>query len=171
MTTTLRLRKFKAGDVVAIPVRQGWALARLLTRSRAEFYSTPVERLDSLVQVDVVNLLASRERLYVLAAMKAALSDGRWQLVGTVSGDELPMVDSVDNWKRDAINGRLSIVSTNLVTGEWSEREASHDRCVGLEAAAAWSADHVEDRLSREFDGLENQLPGTVLDPAWRERS
>lgn len=88
--------------------------------------------------------------------------------MGNVSDDDLPMVWRVDNWKRDPINGRLSIVSTDLASGEWSEREATFEQCEGLEAAATWSAGQVEGRLSMELGGLTNTVPGTVLDPAWR---
>lgn len=79
------------------------------------------------------------------------------------------MVTEIQRWKRDSISGKLSVYAEDLeVPGDWSERPATYDECVGLEVAAVWDDVHVEKRLSALFAGKPVDLPGTYLDPSWK---
>lgn len=121
------------GDIRALPVDQGWAVARVIKRGRVEFYSEPVPDVE-LLTGDLAGLLRARQVLFVLSVMNPTLKAERWPRLGRVATAEVPMVTEIQCWKRDSISGKLSIYAVDLeVPGDWSERPAAHDECVGLE--------------------------------------
>jgi len=59
-------------------------------------------------------------------------------------------------YKQDAITGRLALYHSTFASTNW-ERPASREECAGLEAAAVWEPEHVEDRLRDHFAGRPNK--------------
>ena len=160
--------RIAVGDVRAVPVEQGWAVARVLQSSKVEFFAEPVSDL-AVLTADVVEALRRRDLLFVLTIGRPTLRSERWPRIGKVSAAELAMVTELHRWKRDAITGKLSIYSQNLeIPGDSSERPATYDECVGLEDAAVWDDVHVESRLTELVRGQPQSLSEGNLDPAWR---
>ena len=59
--------------------------------------------------------------------------------------------------KQDALTGALSIYWEDTAAGTWHEEAATLEECAGLETAAVWSANHIEDRLRDHFAGQPNK--------------
>jgi hypothetical protein len=69
--------------------------------------------------------------------------------------------------KQDALTGALSIYWEDTSAGTWHEEPATLDECAGLETAAVWSANHIEDRLRDHFAGEPNKwVAVTEIDPS-----
>lgn len=83
--------------------------------------------------------------------MKAAFTSGRWQVVGFRSL-EPELSSPVEYFMKDRLTGRYSIYRSS----DGHTRESTFEECKVLEAAAAWEAEHVEDRLRDYFSGRPN---------------
>lgn len=59
-------------------------------------------------------------------------------------------------YKQDAVTGRLSLYHSSFDDTGW-ERPASATDCDGLECAAVWDPEHVEDRLRDHYAGQPNR--------------
>lgn len=83
--------------------------------------------------------------------MRKALTSGRWPRIGRVA---VPEELSTPPWffKQDPISRVLSLTKDG-----GAEIPATLQSISGLECAAVWSANHVEDRLRDHFDGRPNQ--------------
>ena len=103
---------------------------------------------------DIVERFA-RPIIVRIDVMDYAFSSGRWPVVGNlpVEGDRGPEVF----FKQDAISGDLSLYSEDASTGEVFSRRASFEEVEGLERAAVWDPDHVEDRLRDHIAGVPNK--------------
>ena len=80
-----------------------------------------------------------------------AIKTGRWRVVGhkplTAENAAEPFF-----YKQDAMTGALSLYHSTFADTGW-ERPASATECDGLECAAVWDAEHVEDRLRDHYAG------------------
>ncbi len=59
--------------------------------------------------------------------------------------------------KQDIVSGKLYIYQEVPELAPLYERPATTGECIGLEAAAVWEAEHVEDRLRDHFAGQLNK--------------
>ena len=95
----------------------------------------------------------SKKILFIVAVYNAAVTSGRWEKIGKVELDErfetLPM-----HFIQDPINPTL-FRKYNPNTGEMFP--ATKQDCLGLECAAVWQAEHVEDRIWDYHLGRENK--------------
>lgn len=84
-----------------------------------------------------------------------AVTRGRWPVIGRVA---ITPENSAEPffYKQDAITGRLALYHSTFAATNW-ERPASLAECAGLEAAAVWEPEHVEDRLRDHFAGRSNK--------------
>lgn len=83
--------------------------------------------------------------------MKSALMSGRWPVVD-YRPLEPELLSPVDYFIKDRLTGQYSIYRSS----DGHTRESNFEECKGLEAAAAWEAEHVEDRLRDHFAGRPN---------------
>lgn len=83
--------------------------------------------------------------LFRLWVVNHAVTHGRWPVIGraalTPENREEPFF-----YKQDAITGKLTLYHSDFAAANW-ERTATLADCAGLEAAAVWEPEHVEDRL------------------------
>jgi hypothetical protein len=81
---------------------------------------------------------------------------GGWELLDVVplTDGERAVVDR--RAKQDPISKALSIYQEDPVAGTFGETPATAQECAGLEVAAVWDPEHVEDRLRDHFDGRPN---------------
>ena len=84
-----------------------------------------------------------------VAVNNSAFSSGRWPRVGKVTPPAVVLAP-VPTFIQDPISGRFSIYVFGAV------RPATRAECVGLERAAVWAPDHIEDRLRDHLAGRAN---------------
>ena len=85
---------------------------------------------------------------FKLMVMNYAITGGRWIVIGRLPlPDHLRMPPAF--CKRDRISGKISIYQEVEELAPHYERDASPDECRGLETAAVWEPEHVEDTDSR----------------------
>ncbi|SMQ63247.1 Immunity protein 26 [Altererythrobacter xiamenensis] len=84
-----------------------------------------------------------------------AIKKGRWHVLGNAP---LAAENAAEPYfyKQDAITGALSVHHSAFANTGW-ERPASLIECDGLECAAIWDAEHVEERLRDSYAGRPNQ--------------
>jgi hypothetical protein len=138
-----RRGRWRIGDVVEINLGKG-------THSYAWVFKFPLvsffgKRTKGHLQVEDV---VRQPILFTLWVMKYALTSGRWRVVGNVppgKGLRKPQF-----FKQDSISGKLSIY------GDDGDAPATKKQCAGLEQAAVWEPQHVEDRLRDHYAGKPN---------------
>lgn len=140
-----RIRRV-VGDFVKIRLDDNWhAYARVLDEPLFAFYNCKTGR--NLTQEEI----KKHPVLFKIWVMKSAVTSGRWPVIGNRplenSEKEIPAF-----FKRDALNPKSIFIYHN-----GAERKATPAECFGLECAAAWSAEHVEDRLRDHFMGRPNK--------------
>ena len=135
------------GDILAIPLGDGsFAFAQVLRDPLLAFFSlrsNVITHADEIVQSSV---------LFVVPVMNYAIRDGVWMVVGNSAiGSSLQKEPLF--FKKDAVSGDLSIYKDSTAE-EWP---ATKEECLGLECAAVWEPEHVEDRLRDYFAGVPNK--------------
>lgn len=92
---------------------------------------------------------------FIVMVMNYAITDGRWPVI-----DHVPIPEQLATaprfCKQDIISGKLSIYQEIEELAPHYERPATLMECVGLEKAAVWDPEHVEDRLRDHFAGRSN---------------
>ena len=135
------------GVIEMTSVRQRWAKGSVL-EVKAFGYVCEAQMLEQ-PEIAFFDPEDSSKVLFRVWVMIAAYSTGRWLKKGVRSvPDELER--QVPRFKQDLISGALTIVE-----GE-TERSATFSECSGLECAAVWSAEQVEDRIRDVLEGQEN---------------
>jgi len=146
----------RLGDVVAIPLsdgRHGFGL--VLNEPLTAFH----ECISAPPFPELAEIAASPVAFRIWVAKPAIMF---WPIIGHIAVPDA-LLEPPLFCKRDAITGRLSITE-----GGFSERPASTEECVGLEAAAVWSASArcgaarrplcgTAEQVSREHEGSVRQ--------------
>ena len=100
---------------------------------------------------ELPELLPESEVSFRIWVHKSAFNLGRWPKLG-----KLPirpdLLESVDRFSQDA----LDPTKFSLWNGDrnWS---VSREECEGLECAAVWEPEHVEDRIRDQINGVPNK--------------
>jgi hypothetical protein len=93
--------------------------------------------------------------LFRLTVMNYAVTRGIWPVIGhhplAADNAEEPFF-----YQQDAISGRLALYHSSFSDTNY-ERPASLAECEGLECAAVWEPEHVEDRLRDYYNGRPNE--------------
>ena len=137
-------KSWDPGNIVSIDLGDGSrSFARVLKQPLLAFYDLKAE---ADLEPEVV---VATEVLFKIWVVKYALSSGRWKTIGC-----LPLEREISEpptfFKQDPVDKSLSL----YVEGE--EHPASLADCVGLERAAVWDPEQVEDRLRDHFAGRPN---------------
>jgi hypothetical protein len=135
------------GSVVEIPLGDGSsAFAQMLDSPEYAFFDLRSQRAVDPAEV------VRHTVLFRLWVMRYAHSKGRWLKIGKA---EVPddLTTPVYRYRQDMINpSRIELT----YHGEDGPR-VSIDDCEGLECAAVWDPDHVEDRLRDHFADRPNK--------------
>jgi hypothetical protein len=135
------------GSVVKISLPDGThGYGLVLDKASIAVYNIKTEKAIPIEQI------TSKDTLFILTVHKSAISSGRWVKVGKILPEDkysiLPL-----QFIQDIINPeQFSIYDPN--TG--NIYPAKREDCMGLECAAVWEAEHVEDRILDHFAGREN---------------
>lgn len=147
MSQKRRLR-CAVGDVLRIPLgSEKFAFAWVLSTPLFAFFDYQQDgELSPAVDELVMQPIAFR-----IWVMDRAVGDGRWKRIGHAA---VPSETALTPWffKQDPISRDLSLTQTGA-----EEVPASPEECRGLERAAVWDPEHVEDRLRDHFAGMPNK--------------
>lgn len=136
---------FEPGSVLRVDLdTDRHCYARALTRPSRYAFLDGVDRL----AVDDLAAVVHRPVLFVLAVTDPA---DRWPVVGILPPEFAP-IPVPEQFMQDVVTGRCRIVDA-----EFNARAATPEECVGLERAAVWHPEDVEERLRDHYDGRENK--------------
>ncbi len=135
------------GAIVEIDLKNSnYCYAQILNDGLAFFDLKTKKRL---IEFDV---LLECPVLFFLSVYRDVISQGKWLKVGKLSirkeFDVLPMKFIQDNLNPEKFE--LYNPNTGNIT------RTTKDKIIGLERAAVWEANHVEDRLRDHYEGRPN---------------
>jgi hypothetical protein len=144
----MAINRPREGSLLRIDLKDGTdAFARVLANSQVAIYSHHVPHGSDVL----LSAVYGSEILFRLTVMKSALVSGRWPVV-----DHRPLerelTSATEYFIKDKLTGQFSVYRSS----DGSTRASSYEECKALEAAAAWEADHVEERLHDCFVGRTN---------------
>jgi hypothetical protein len=135
----------KVGDVVRIDLGNGnFAYGRTLASPLMAFYD-----LQSKMPVEAVDVVRA-PILFTIWVMKCAIKSPKWEIVGNIPPSE-DLMTSPKFFKMDMIDRNFYIYENDQFN------PVSREACIGLEPAAAWDPEHIEDRLRDHFAGVPNK--------------
>lgn len=134
--------RFKVGDIFAVPLGLSFGYCRYLDHLVTEFFD-----LLSQDQLPIENILKAHIA-FVVWVSKEPFASGAWPKIGNSLTRPKP---SPVFYKQDPISKRLYLYQ------DGREKPATLADCQGLENAAIWRENHIEDRLSDHFSGRPNK--------------
>jgi hypothetical protein len=143
----MKRQQATVGAFLKVPFEDTYhTYARILGRGTAFYDSRTNEEIADL------NLIASKPILFIIAVYKDVITSGAWPKVGKLPLSEelivLPM-----KFIQDAITKvdfELYDPNTGTIT------PTTKDKCKGLERAAVWDKEHVEERLRSHYAGKQS---------------
>lgn len=135
-------RKIVAGDVYLIDLSDGlYAFGLVLNSPLVAFFKVTEDELSSPELVQDLPLL------FKVWVESRAFSSKKWKKVGKVALRP-ELLSPTAFFMRDVVSGDLSITYDGT-----PGPKVSLEDCSGLECAAVWSANHIEDRIRDELVG------------------
>jgi hypothetical protein len=146
ITAKSTTQKRTPGAIVRIPLDLDWhTYARILEPPLMAFYDCRTDHnVDALVVV-------SKPILFKIWVHKRAVTSGRWQKVSLLPLEPELQVTPIF-FKQDRLDPRKFYLYR---AGQ--EVQATREQCIGLERAAVWEPEHVEDRLRDHYLGRPNK--------------
>ncbi len=135
------------GSFVKVPLDSEYhTYARILEDTCFAFYDYKTKNDED----NLVNILNSNI-LFIIPVYDSAVKNGRWKKIGTIALEEqlqgLPLFFMQD----DLDPNKFSIYEKGEI------RPATKEECEGLECAAVWEAEHVEERLRDHYANRPNE--------------
>lgn len=133
----------KEGDILSIIAEGEEYFGRVLEEPFVAFYE---HKAGDFTIDDVVE----RNIIFTIPVVNQAITRGRWSVIGRRPLS--PQLRApIPTFRQDDKSGKLYILIGN------TEVPATPKECVGLERAAVWDPEHVEDRLRDARLGVENK--------------
>jgi hypothetical protein len=137
------------GAIVKVPIDDKYhTYARILDKAGYAFY-------DLRTDEDIKDLrqIVSSPILFIIAVYDDVITRGKWLKVG-----KLPLEDELKSLPMEFIQDEIEPEKFFLYNADTGEIiPADKKQCIGLERAAVWEAEHVEDRLRDHFSGKSNK--------------
>ena len=151
----------KVGMVVRIPVDERYdGFAQILKAPEIAVLNIFRPR-----HVSPSNLeLETAPSLFRVWVMNRALTSGRWRKVG-ITSMRREFDEPTSRFKRYPITGKLSLYFNGV------DHPAQPIECAGLEPAAVWSAEHIEQRLQDYLRGRPHKPLEQLLEGIPRTRA
>jgi hypothetical protein len=136
------------GDVVRIALGDGFhAYARVMKEATFAVYNAHVPDTQELPLAAFHTLPI----LFHIAVMDHAVKKGRWKILGNIS-PEMLSTEVPPKFIQDPLD------RTNFsIYRDGQIRRATREECIGLECAAVWEPEHVEDRIRDHYAGRPNK--------------
>jgi Immunity protein 26 len=143
----VKRQRWTYGAIVTVPLGEGYhSYAQMLGEPEYAFFDC---RTRDEMSVEAIVACPVLFRLWV---MRHAHSKGRWQKVGTAPVSA-PLQERVLRYNQDALRPQ----DIRLTYDGCSGPLGSLADCEGLECAAVWDPEHVEDRLRDHYAGVPNK--------------
>ena len=137
----------KDGSFIEIMLPNGkYSYGRILKHSSFAFYD-----IYSDTQIRDIDEFLKSEVLFTNAVYNYAITKNRWKLIAfrELEPYSLPM-----NFIQDAIDPhKFELYNPNTGT----MMPAAKEQCLGLECAAVWEPEHIEERIIDHFEGRINK--------------
>lgn len=124
-----------------------WAYARILEHASYAIYD-----LITTEPIEDVNKIAGKDILFYVSVYKDAITAGRWRKIGTLPLEDI-LTRLPSKFIQDPIDPnvfRLYDPNTGTMTS------ARKEDCIGLECAAVWEPEHVEERILDHYANRPN---------------
>jgi hypothetical protein len=137
--------RWRIGDIAEIDLGKGehsycWVLKSPLVA----FFDLRTKRKREVPEIVMLPIA------FKIWVMKYALTSAHWPVIGKINPPP-GVLESPKFFRQDALSGELSIYK------DGKETPATKAECRGLECAAVWDPEHVEDRLRDHFEGKPNR--------------
>lgn len=139
----------RVGDIVSIALGHGkYGFGLILEGALIAFYDYQADQPNP---AGIIETLRCKPVAFALWVMNYAVTSGRWTVIGRM---EIPesLREKPKFFMQDALSGELSIT-----THGGDRIPATREQCAGLERAAVWDPEHVEDRLVDHFASRPNK--------------
>ncbi|WP_445367710.1 immunity 26/phosphotriesterase HocA family protein [Methylomonas sp. BW4-1] len=135
----------KEGDIVKIDMGDGtFCFGRVLEEPLLALYGLRTDSIPSFSEIE------SAPVLFKVWVMNSAVTSGRWPVIGNQPLEESLRLP-VKFFKQDPISKKIFLYINA------QEIPSTKEECEGLERAAVWSPEHIEDRLRDHFAGISNK--------------
>lgn len=133
------------GDIFSIDLGDDiFCFGRILNNPLMAFYDCKSKEMKSL------DLIINSPIIFKVWVMNYAITSGRWKIIGNLPVNS-DLLANPKFFKQDNITRKLSIYH------DGEEIPATFEDCLGLECAAVWDPEHVEDRLRDYFRKIPNK--------------
>jgi hypothetical protein len=139
----------KEGAFIEISLPNGkFSYGRILSKANYAFYDVYTDhRVTDVKEVQKQNVL------FINSVYKFAITKGRWKKIGHLDL-EAELQKLPNKFIEDQLNpGYFELYDSN--TGEITP--TTKDKCIGLERAAVWEPEHIEERIIDHFEQRPNK--------------
>jgi hypothetical protein len=139
----------RPGAVVQVPL--GGTLAgygQVVSKSEVAFFDFFTDHSDQPESA----LVVKNAVIFIIPVMSSAVKSGRWPVIATA-----PVTPTLQQPRQYFIQDKLTNELFIYESDTGATRPASFSQVRGLENAAVWEAEHVEDRLRDYLAGKPNQ--------------
>jgi hypothetical protein len=142
----MKSQRYKIGSLLLIPLGdQKFAFGRIINKEEIAFYNYLSSNRDNINFAEIY----SSDILFRLPVMRYAVTSNRW-LVVDVKPVEKNLTIPNKYFIQDTFTKEFSIYHIGEIF------PATYEQIIGLERAAVWEPEHIEDRLRDYFNGIEN---------------
>ena len=137
----------KEGNFIQIKINDSYyCFGRVLKEPLIAFYDLKSDKLYD------INEISSLPILFKVPVMNHAIKSGKWKVIG-YSELEASLKKPVRFFTKDPLTGRYFIYTD----ADSKQIPATQKECEGLERAAVWDPEHIEERLRDYYSNSPNQ--------------
>jgi len=142
----MKKQKFSIGALLQIDLKNGqYAFGRVVNKEETLFYDFFTDNISNLNFAEIY----SAKELFRVSVMKYAITSGLWVVIDN-KPIEADLALPNKYFMQDMITKEFSVYHQGNII------PATYEDIKGLECAAVWEPEHVEDRLRDYFSGVPN---------------
>lgn len=142
----MKKQKFNIGALLQIDLKNGqYAFGRVVNKEETLFYDFFTDNISNLNLAEIY----SAKELFRVSVMKYAITSGQWTVIDN-KPIEADLALPNKYFMQDMITKEFSVYHQGHII------PATYEDIKGLECAAVWEPEHVEDRLRDYFAGVPN---------------
>lgn len=143
----MAIRKEGAFFEIVLPNGK-FSYGRILPKANYAFYD-----IYEYQRITDIEKIQAKEILFIISVYKFAITKGRWKQIGSKELESKLQVLPLKFIEDKLHPGHFEIYNSN--TGE--TEPVTKDKCLGLERAAVWEPEHVEERIIDHFEQRPNK--------------
>ncbi len=143
----MAIRKDGAFIEIALPNGK-FSYGRILPKAGYAFYN-----IYSDSKISDINKIKNSKVLFILGVYKHAITKNRWKIIGNSE-----LESELNKMPLEFIQDQLDPTQFEIYDPNTGEiKPATKAECLGLECAAVWEPEHVEDRIIDYFENRPNR--------------